>query len=373
MHPMTAAPDAAPVLEPGRRYLYARVRGGFTDQMVQLEKCRLYAAEHDRILILDLSRTGLREPLSHVFDPTKDFGCQVEDWSPAWDAALDACLDLQPEAFRGRLSTARCAWNGKRGFCADVDTGDPSLFDFGRDHPAQVLFYEQAGGGAAAFHALQRLRLKPDIATDLARRILDLGPDYDAVHIRHTDYKTDHRRFLTRLRPLLRGRRVLICTDNAEVRRSAQAQLDPTTTVLGLSEVPDVGGKPLHSMEWPDQHGANLALVGDLLALALSRRLVFTRLSGGNKNGVQYSGFSLLAAALSDNRALVWSLLGQAEPEILMALRNRQVAQPSLSRRLRELDLWRWNFGAQYKAWRRNRRIASKQFRPGDIGPKPPA
>ena len=54
-------------LDPGKRYLLSRPRGGFNDAMVQLEKSAMYAEKYGRVLLLDMSRSGLRAQIDDIF------------------------------------------------------------------------------------------------------------------------------------------------------------------------------------------------------------------------------------------------------------------------------------------------------------------
>ncbi|MEO1399506.1 MAG: hypothetical protein AAFU56_11660, partial [Pseudomonadota bacterium] len=67
-------------IDPEKRYFLSRPRGGFNDSMVQIEKSRLYAEKFNRVLVLDTSRSGLREQLDTLFTVPDNFGCEVLLW-----------------------------------------------------------------------------------------------------------------------------------------------------------------------------------------------------------------------------------------------------------------------------------------------------
>jgi len=362
------------ILDPSKNYLLSRPQGGFTDKMAQIEKSRLYAARYGRCLIMDTTTAGLREPFDALFEPTADFGCEVIVWTPEIGRELDTIENVLPRDLKNRVSTYETTWVTKAKCCCDIQTGCATLFDFSKDHDEQLLIYDQAGGGIAAIHALSHLVLRAEIADQIAERLIALGSEYDAVHIRHTDYKTNYRKFLRRLRPRLKGRSVLVCTDSFDVTQATRRILCPSTTILSNANVPDMDGKPLHTAEGLDNRALNLDMISDLLALGCAETLYFTGLAGRYSNRADLSGFSLFADLLWRNPDVIRSFLSQADPVLLSQLAfgtNRVAVQPrNLWRKALLLDEWRWNYRAKAKAKRRNTGALEKEIRPEDIYPK---
>lgn len=122
-----------------------------------------------------------------------------------------------------------------------------------------------------------------------------------------------------------------------------------------MSDIPDLGGQPLHRTAYGDDRAANIDVLCDLLALVLADTLFFTRLSGGNENGVKYSGFSLLADLLGRNRDVVGQLLANADPKARETIRAKSPARGLLHRLRCGLHVWR-HPRAYAKRARRNRR-----------------
>ena len=60
-----------------------------------------------------------------------------------------------------------------------------------------------------------------------------------------TDIRTDYRSFLSKVAPQLTGRRVLVCSDDRAVIRSAEDIL-AGSQVFTVTETEDTGGQPLH-------------------------------------------------------------------------------------------------------------------------------
>jgi len=242
----------------------------------------------------------------------------------------------------------------------DQDTGCQINFDHRKDHSAQVLVYEQMGGGYASLEALKRIALQPHVAKMIVTRLQALKAGYEAVHIRHSDYKTDFEAFLTRLRPLLRGQNVLICSDSAEAKGSAAGVLDPSTTVFSVSDTPDTGCVPLHGNRDSDRFSDNVDLLTDLLALSLARKLYFTRLAGQHVSKNKCSGFSRLADLLARHPQTIRQLLSSTDTTSIEPLLARKYPwRVSPFRWFHQLGYYRWNYRAAKLAIRRYHRSLS--------------
>ncbi len=342
------------MIEDGVRYLLCRPNGGLNDTLVQLELCRLYAARFGRRLIVDISRSGLRLPFAEVFAPLQDFGPPVVAWSPHLARELDRCTSVRPSALAGRISTYVSVWDAELGDTVERDTRQRIVFDLDRDHPETLLVHEKPGGGKRGFGFLRHVALAPWIADAVAMRVLPLGGDYDAVHVRNTDLSTDYVRLFQRCRRLFAGRRVLVCSDSAEVKRRA-AQILADSTLLSVADVPDTAGEGLHWSTLSDPRKAAVDLFCDLLAIALSRTFVFTAVEQRSGSRVGFSGFSVLADMLRQQPATVRTLLAAGDPDLvgtLFASTTPPRVGQGVRRRLAGLDQWRWNPTARWLSTR---------------------
>ncbi|WP_333713286.1 hypothetical protein [Yoonia sp.] len=325
------------VIDPDRRYLVVRAYAGFNDMLVQMEHCFAYAEAHGRDIILDTSHSGIKMQFDALFLMPEVSGIKVHIWTEAIGAELDALDSVYPPVARHKMSSIRGAWNSKLLAKCDAETGALLCFDFERDYRAQVLFFAQAGGGIISFRALRRMRLRPEIAQQIVARLKPLGVGYDAIHIRHTDYRSPYIRFLISLWPFVHGRKVLICSDNAAVKAAARLILPRSATVLSISDIPDLGGKPLHGPAHGDAFSANLDMLSDLFALALSDMLFLTLAKGASRRKPYWSGFSVLAFMLQQDRELVRQLLETAGEE---ATGLFQTVDQGPQGRLRRLQIW---------------------------------
>ncbi|MBC7146450.1 MAG: hypothetical protein H5U24_13760 [Thioclava marina] len=289
--------EAAVLIEPGKRYLLARPCGGFNDCLVQLDAARRHAERFGRTLVIDTNLSGLKAGFETLFETRPNFGCPVILWSPEIGAALDRIPSVQPAELTHRITSYQSAYDDETWLHRDTQTNALTSVDLERDHPETLLIQERAGGGIESLRILRRVSLRTEVATEIAARLSTLGTDYDAIHIRHSDYRTDFEGFLQRISPIFAGRKLLVCTDSAEVKEAAPHLLGTSVEVISIAEPPDTNGRPLHDTELADRHAANLDLVTEIIAMARAQRFVFTQLDRTHLNW-KFSGFAKLVAAI---------------------------------------------------------------------------
>lgn len=338
------------MIEDGVRYLLCRPNGGLNDTLVQLELCRVHAARFGRTLIVDVSRSGLRLSFDAVFTPRPDFGPPVIGWSPQLAQELDRCTSVRPSALAGRISTYESVWDTELDNTVEQVSRQRIVFDFERDHPETLLVHEQPGGGKRGLGFLQHVALAPWIADAVAARLLPLGGDYDAIHVRNTDLSTDYVRLFERCRGLFAGRRLLVCSDSADVKRHA-ARIFAGSTILSVADIPDTAGEGLHWSTRSDPRKAAVDLFCDLLAIARSRTFVFTAVEERRGRRAGFSGFSVLADMLRQQPTTVRTLFAAGNPDLVAALFRAPAAPrglPAARRSFARLDQWRWNYAARW-------------------------
>ncbi len=351
------------MIDPDKRYLLARPRGGLNDTLVQLDMVRRYAGKMGRVLILDMSRSGLHCAYDDLFTVCEGFGCEVIPWSPELGKVLDTLTSVRPAVLAGRGSSYLSEYRKDTRRFHDCATGTELRFDLEADHPEQLLVYEQCGGGLRGIEVLGHLAFTRDIANEIATRLLALGPDYDAIHIRHSDYRTDYQAFLRKAAPLFAGRRLLVCSDNAQVKAEAEACLAGNVEVVSIADIPDTSGVPLHVTEDIDRAAANVDLLAELVAMTRAKRFVFTQLSKEGNFFGKFSGFAMLAEALRVVPDTVTGLFANADRSLTEELfrsdrraSTRGSLRHAITRRLAALDEFRWNYDARKRARRIRRR-----------------
>ncbi|MFA5957248.1 MAG: hypothetical protein WC811_11810 [Hyphomicrobium sp.] len=174
-------------------------------------------------------------------------------------------------------------------------------FDFSKNYQEDVLAYEQWGGGSLSFGLMDKLRLSPKIRPMVLDRVRQFDGKYYAVHVRNTDLKTNYKDFFSKIVPEVSGKRLLVCSDDAAVIEYAR-NFFRSSEILTSSEIPDLGGKPLHI--YGDRKKSNIDTIVDLIALGKSQKLFFANVTEGRA-----SGFSGLAGHLFTNKYLLDGLL----------------------------------------------------------------
>ena len=92
-------------LDKTKRYVLSRPHGGFNDAFVQLEKSAHYAERYGRVLILDMSRSGLGAQLDTLFEVSPDFGPELVIWDTHLAEACDSVESVYPDFVKNRLSS----------------------------------------------------------------------------------------------------------------------------------------------------------------------------------------------------------------------------------------------------------------------------
>jgi hypothetical protein len=338
----------------GVRYLLCRPQGGLNDTLVQLELCRRHAERSGRTLIVDLKHSGLRAHFDDIFIAKESFGAPVIAFSPQVARDLDQCVSVRPALLAGRISTFVSDWDSAVDSYVERETRQPIGFDPERDHPETLLVHDQCGGGRRGFRILDRLMLAPELANIVAARLIPLGADYDAIHVRHTDRSTDYETLFKRCRRLFAGRPLLVCSDSAQVKAYA-SEVFEGSAILSAADIPDLSGLPLHIADRTDPRKTTIDLFCDLIAIARSNTFVFTAVEGEAGARPMFSGFSVLAELLRQHPATIRGLFGTADPGLFASLFDsptQRATAPSLGRLLARLNQWRWNFPAR---WHSNR------------------
>jgi hypothetical protein len=276
--------------------------------LCQIEKCCRYAEIAGRTVIVDTAYTNsdyFRDNFDRYFSTQqKRLILSYNDYASGIES-----MRVYPESLQGRLNTYEAQFDrSMKAFC-ETETGQPTTFDFKRDHPHSLLVHHQAGGGILSQFALLRLTLNRSLLDELIARIRTLEGPWTGIHVRNTDYTTDYESLLTKLK---QGsvKRIFLATDSLQVRERFQSELT-NTTVYSLSRRLSDNGKPLQKLRGLDDtdiFSSNCDAIYDLLMLALSSRLIFQKISP-NIEGTSHSGFAMLAHHLWTNKILMRHLV----------------------------------------------------------------
>ena len=176
-----------------------------------------------------------------------------------------------------------------------------------------LLVFHTSGGGEASIEALKLFKFKENISKVLFDKLIKLGNDYDAVHIRNTDISTKYIDFLKSIQYKLINRKVLLCTDDFFVLNSAKEILFDSE-IISYNNFYNLSNNKKHS--YPIHHQWNLSesnifenninMFIDLIGISKSKNYYYSNV---NNSSVLVSGFSKLGENLKNNKELVNSLL----------------------------------------------------------------
>ena len=279
-------------MPPPDKLLLCRPQGGLNDILSEVGKCLAYARKFNRLLIVETDYVN-----THHFQDRFDH----------YFISHDDRMILNAAPFRGQI--AQHEVKPAIGI-NDYDSGlggAPLTFDFAIDHAEPLLLHDSAGRQKKwnAQIALASLSLAPALREALQKRLVALGPNFTALHIRHTDYKTDYKRNLLKIN--FRGADpIFLATDNAAVVADCTALLGKTR-VMTFTALTSKPGQPLHHGQ--DRHNVrqrNEDAILDVLTLASAKHLIFFRRDNGRREVLPtYSGFSVLADRLHHDRRLL--------------------------------------------------------------------
>ncbi len=342
-----ARPGPAPVGPQGIVLCIPR-RCGLNDVLVQIWESFCYARAQGRQLLIDTRLSGFWDDLDRYLVPTAEtaagpvpIAAHVSDADIALlnqlptypadrqrrldflyrdtavrtkgvhhDQRLVRILRFPLDSFRVPAQPPfRSGLPRRWEFLADAVIHQRSGYD---DHcftprPETVVVHHRSGGGPRSLDALRMFTLTDPIRVAVREALDRCGADYDAIHIRNTDLRTDYRDVLLAVGRESAGRRVLVCSDDAAVIRDARTIM-VDCDVITATDTPDTRGKPLHKLgahhDGPTRRRINTNMLVDLVCLAASRTLTITATNQGIT-----SGYSQLARLLHDDPELVRQLL----------------------------------------------------------------
>ena len=326
-----------------RFVLCAPRRCGFNDVLNQIWVAHLLAVREDRRLIIDTRVAGLGDDLDHYLTPQPSMGitasltdealarlnvmtCYPRIWHRRIDFIHRETQVRNAGASRPRRASRAVAYaldgvrlaeeppftGGLSRRLAFAVTAPPRLLRSApaRNRPEDLVVMHSSGGGPHGADALGLFTYTPAVRSAVAAAQGMLGPDYDALHIRHTDLRTNYKPLLHEAVRTLAGRRVLVCSDDPAVVEEARATLTDSDVVT-VTTVEDTAGTGLHKStahrSLAERRTINTAMLVDLMALAGSSRLFVAPTRDGG-----FSGFSFLAKSLHRRRPLVAALMGQS-------------------------------------------------------------
>jgi hypothetical protein len=274
-----------------KKYLLCRPRGGLNDTLNQLELCCRYSLKHRRKLFIDTNRSGFLDSFENYFLFPSYILTGVM-------SSIKYPVSVYPLYLQNDIYNYETVCDND--ICR-LKNGQNLILNFKKNYSEQYLIHESWGGGEDSIYFLKRIKLKKSIQDHITSVINKLDV-YTAVHIRNTDMQSDYKQFLNNVNRELIYNNIVICTDDYAVQQYGKDLFGDKLILPSI--VPDLKGQSLHDNQNLDRYITNINTITDLFILASSKKLYITK----TKKGI-YSGFSLLAKSLHEDKRLIKKLL----------------------------------------------------------------
>ena len=295
----------------GKNYVLCRPQGGLSDILSSVERCYNYAAAWGRTLVVDThySDRYFRDHLDRYFVSLR--GDMTLRYAPGMLAGFEH--DVFPPELAGRLDRYGCYYDDAAHLFRDNESKVPLIFRPDQDHAERVVLFHQMGGGNVSYYALAKMWFSPAVIARLAVRAGAIGEPYDAVHVRHTDYRTDYEAMVPELKAEME-RPLFIASDNAACIAALRALVAPRRC-LSFSKITGAEDAPMHILDGLAGDAVfenNIEAICDLVTLAMARNLTVRQVEP-NVFKNKHSGFSVLAQNLWANRGFLIANLAKGD------------------------------------------------------------
>jgi hypothetical protein len=285
-----------------KKIVFCKALSGLVDMLLQIQKCYEYAQKYNRYLYVDSTLSGLLDNLDNYFIAPSGvyFKKPILQNNAEYSYFPSSLRDLNFES----------AWDSTIRKNIHKQSGVLLTFDFAKSYEEDILVHQQGGVGGDIIKPLEWLRLKEKIRVHIVD-ILEKFGEYDAVHVRNTDYKTDYKTFFEEIKDKL-GNKIVLCTDDFQCQLYAKSFFGDKLHIV--TKLPDTQGKPLHGNRNLDRYSINLNTLADLFILASGKNLYFSTILPDpyypyTLSGKSTSSFSRFAKALHERQGLLKKIL----------------------------------------------------------------
>lgn len=169
-------------------YILCQAHGGLNDIACQIWYCTEYAIKHNRSLILT-QWTYKQTDLFDVFD-FSDYPVPVYSLEKLKTIEYDAVAPILSAAY------VECFLDVKANSAQIIGFTQPTTrmhcFDASKQYlDTTLLFHDSCGGGSESFYFFKHIKLTPYMIKFFKEKTKGFPSDYNALHIRNTDIKTN--------------------------------------------------------------------------------------------------------------------------------------------------------------------------------------
>jgi hypothetical protein len=283
------------------KYILCRPEGGINDVFCQIQNCFQYAISHQRILLVDTHSTGFHEPIGNYFISKAENLVFLKENEA--DIYFQKATSIYP-SLTGSILGYKPVYKESHNFCNELD-GKTLSFDFQKGYEHQLLLHHACGGGTSSNSLFNYLTLSDVLKEKIVSLFLKIPKPYCSIHIRNTDLKTNYKEIF---RNPFSFKHIFLATDSKETLEYAKTEcyehkIFNFSTKLSSNDIPI----HMHSINNPnslDRSTINTEAFIDLFLLGLGQQFVALPTQQG-----YYSGFTLLANFLFQNKKLLYQLL----------------------------------------------------------------
>lgn len=253
------------------RFLLCMPIGGLNDTLVQIEQCWEYAKKYNRILLIETAWGTMHDSnyFSKNFDEFFSFKDTYKDkvrviYNSDYITnnmleLLDS-LDCRPTYIQGSLKFYK-KWKHRS-----------HKVDFSKDYVERLLIHYSGGGGDKSQSFLNKVILSDRFRKRIIPTLNTLPKDYMAIHVRHTDYRSNFQQFFEEIKKKVKKENLLVCSDNPIVINYAKEYFTESK-VFTLTTIPNyltTIRRNLHTIDYETRIDDTFI---DLFALAKSKKL----------------------------------------------------------------------------------------------------
>jgi|688.fasta_scaffold45882_6 hypothetical protein len=295
------------------KYLICRPHGGMNDSLDVVEQCWRYAERYDRRLLVDMKHSAFCKSLADYFVPLDksgvDFRYRFKTFSRLDYFTCEPRLaQHRINRYKTRIKLHETISELEWRMPVETVSGEEIRFDSSKEYSEKILIQESYRIASDADSFLKRVHLISEVADEIYETMQKFCTQpYVGIHIRNTDLQSDYLQLFGRLQLELEGKRVLVCSDDQDVK-SAATKAFPKSEVFSTSEIPFLNGRP-----YQRPHLTTLAAERKLVIDSLTDLFSLTFASDFHSASIvnrqeKESGYSQLARRLRDDPRIVENL-----------------------------------------------------------------
>lgn len=257
------------------RYLLIRPHGGLADTINQIGISAIYCMKYSRTLLIDTSKSGLRNSFDRYFEIEENNDFYFQFISQGSHNYLNSVKDVVPNEHAGNIFDYETDSSQRGASFYILPSRAVINFDMRKDYSETLLIRERGGSGLEGTRfLLKHIRLSEEVAKIVNQRLRLLPKPYTAVHVRASDICNDLGAMVKQSSFAMKGKDGIICSDNAKIIETFKNRLVGARSIATVSQIEDLDGKPLHLSALKDLHKNNVEMLVDLFALAGAQRIV---------------------------------------------------------------------------------------------------